>query len=51
MDREIFAHSRVFVEYEDGTEQAIQAAFEDMYADTKMIQERRKMRQMEHKKH
>ena len=27
----------------------IKAAFEDMYADTKMIQERRKMRQMEHK--
>ena len=32
-------------------EQAIKAAFEDMYADTKMIQERRKMRRMEHKKH
>jgi nitrous oxide reductase accessory protein NosL len=32
-------------------EQAFKAAFEDMYADTKMIQERRKMRGMEHKKH
>lgn len=31
-------------------DQAIKAAFEDMYADTKMIQERRKMRRMEHKK-
>ena len=30
-------------------EQAIKAAFEDMYADTKMIQERRKMPKMEHK--
>ena len=30
-------------------EQAFKAAFEDMYADTKMIQERRKMRQMQHK--
>jgi len=32
-------------------EQAMKAAFEDMYADTKMIQERRKMRRMEHKGH
>jgi copper chaperone NosL len=32
-------------------EQAFKAAFEDMYADTKMIQERRKMRGMEQKKH
>lgn len=32
-------------------EEAMKAAFEDMYADTKMIQERRKMRKMEHKKH
>ncbi len=31
-------------------DQAIKAAYEDMYADTKMIQERRKMRRMEHKK-
>lgn len=31
-------------------EQAVKSAFEDMYADTKMIQERRKMRRMEHKK-
>ncbi len=30
-------------------EQAIKAAYEDMYADTKMIQERRKMKKMEHK--
>jgi len=30
-------------------EQAIKAAFEDMYTDTKMIQERRKMPKMEHK--
>jgi copper chaperone NosL len=30
-------------------EQAFKAAFEDMYADTRMIQERRKMRQMQHK--
>ena len=30
-------------------EQAIKAAYEDMYADTKMIRERRKMRKMEHK--
>ena len=32
-------------------DQAIKAAFEDMYADTKMIQERRKMKRMEQKKH
>ncbi len=31
-------------------DQAIKAAYEDMYADTKMIRERRKMRRMEHKK-
>ena len=31
------------------SEQAFKAAFEDMYADTKMIQDRRKMRQMQHK--
>ena len=31
------------------SDQAFKAAFEDMYADTKMIQERRKMRQMQHK--
>jgi copper chaperone NosL len=31
-------------------DQAVKAAFEDMYADTKMIQERRKMRRMEQKK-
>ena len=31
-------------------EQAFKAAFEDMYADTRIIQERRKMRQMQHKK-
>jgi copper chaperone NosL len=31
-------------------DQAIKAAFEDMYADTKMIQERRKMKRMGHKK-
>ncbi len=31
-------------------EEAIKAAYEDMYADTKMIRERRKMRRMEHKK-
>ena len=31
-------------------EQAVKAAYEDMYADTKMIRERRKMRKMEHKK-
>ncbi len=30
-------------------EQAIEAAYEDMYADIKMIRERRKMRKMEHK--
>jgi len=30
-------------------EQAFKAAFEDMYADTRIIQERRKMRQMQHK--
>ena len=30
-------------------EHAIKAAYEDMYADTKMIRERRKMRKMEHK--
>jgi nitrous oxide reductase accessory protein NosL len=30
-------------------EQAIKAAYEDMYADTKMIRERRKMKKMEHK--
>jgi copper chaperone NosL len=29
-------------------EQAFKAAFEDMYADTRIIQERRKMRQMKH---
>lgn len=31
-------------------DQAIKAAYEDMYTDTKMIRERRKMRKMEHKK-
>jgi copper chaperone NosL len=31
-------------------EQAFKAAYEDMYADTKMIQERRKMRRMQEKK-
>jgi nitrous oxide reductase accessory protein NosL len=31
-------------------EQAVKTAYEDMYADTKMIRERRKMRKMEHKK-
>jgi hypothetical protein len=31
-------------------DQAFKAAYEDMYNDTKMIQERRKMRKMEHKK-
>jgi len=31
-------------------EQAFKAAYEDMYADTKMIQERRKMRKMQQKK-
>ena len=30
-------------------EQAFKAAFEDMYTDTRIIQERRKMRQMQHK--
>jgi hypothetical protein len=30
-------------------EQAIKASYEDMYADTKMIRERRKMKKMEHK--
>jgi copper chaperone NosL len=30
-------------------EQAIKASYEDMYADTKMIRERRRMRKMEHK--
>lgn len=30
-------------------EAAFRAAYEDMYADTKMIQERRKMRRMQHK--
>ena len=29
-------------------EQAIKAAYEDMYADTKMIRERRKMKKMQH---
>ncbi len=29
----------------------IKAAYEDMYGDTKMIRERRKMKKMEHKKH
>jgi hypothetical protein len=32
-------------------EQAVKAAYEDMYVDTKMIRERRKMKKMEHKKH
>ena len=31
-------------------EQAIKASYEDMYQDTRMIRERRKMRKMEHKK-
>jgi nitrous oxide reductase accessory protein NosL len=31
-------------------EQVIKASYEDMYADTKMIRERRKMRKMEQKK-
>ena len=31
-------------------EQAIKASYEDMYQDTKMIRERRKMKKMEHKK-
>ena len=30
-------------------DQAIKASYEDMYADTKMIRERRKMRKMQHK--
>ena len=30
-------------------EEAFKASFEDMYSDTKMIQERRKMRRMQHK--
>ncbi|MRR36998.1 NosL family protein, partial [bacterium] len=30
-------------------DEAIKAAYEDMYADTKMIREKRKMRMMEHK--
>jgi nitrous oxide reductase accessory protein NosL len=30
-------------------EQAIKASYEDMYADTKMIRERRKMRKMQQK--
>ena len=30
-------------------DQAIKAAYEDMYQDTKMIQERRKMKKMQHK--
>ena len=30
-------------------DQAIKAAYEDMYQDTKMIQERRKMKRMQHK--
>ncbi|HSB06423.1 MAG TPA: nitrous oxide reductase accessory protein NosL, partial [Thermodesulfobacteriota bacterium] len=29
---------------------AVKAAYEDMYADTKMIRDRRKMKKMEHKK-
>jgi hypothetical protein len=32
-------------------DQAIKAVYEDMYTDTKMIRERRKMKKMEHKKH
>jgi hypothetical protein len=32
-------------------EQSFKASYEDMYADTKMIQERRKMRRMQEKKH
>jgi nitrous oxide reductase accessory protein NosL len=31
-------------------DEAMKAAYEDMYADTKMIREKRKMRKMEHKK-
>ena len=31
-------------------EEAMKAAYEDMYADTKMIRDRRKMKKMEHKK-
>jgi hypothetical protein len=31
-------------------DEVMKAAYEDMYADTKMIRERRKMRKMEHKK-
>jgi nitrous oxide reductase accessory protein NosL len=31
-------------------DEAMKGAYEDMYADTKMIRERRKMRKMEHKK-
>ena len=31
-------------------DEAMKGAYEDMYADTKMIRERRKMRMMEHKK-
>lgn len=31
-------------------EEALKAAYEDMYADTKMIRDRRKMRKMEHPK-
>lgn len=43
-----------FIQENDGTlstfDAAMKAAYEDMYEDTKMIRERRKMRRMEHKK-
>jgi len=43
-----------FVKENGGTmatfDEAMKGAYEDMYSDTKMIRERRKMRKMEHKK-
>ncbi len=39
-------HGGVMATFED----AIRGSYEDMYTDTKMIRERRKMRRMEHKK-
>jgi len=43
-----------FIKENGGTiatfDESVKAAYEDMYSDTKMIRERRKMKRMEHKK-
>jgi nitrous oxide reductase accessory protein NosL len=49
------ADAEAFIAKEGGTmatfDQAIKASYEDIYADTKMIRERRKMKKMHQEKH